>query len=181
VPLAASLGTASAEDQDGKHEMKRAPAAITSLSAASRCASRPPSDPSGSIPPIQEPVSNDRLPAFLGHNQPIRLSSGIHSSADISGNLKCHRKDASRIIFRFGQHDGFCHFDGDAFCRTAPQSPPFVRLLEQTRKIFFARPSKSETSSENELGSQRIGREIREGVQATEVSASPMLLLNCGA
>jgi len=26
--------------------MKRAPAAITSLSAASRCASRPPSDPS---------------------------------------------------------------------------------------------------------------------------------------
>jgi hypothetical protein len=41
------LGTASAEDEDGKHEMKRAPAAITSLSAASRCASRPPSDPSG--------------------------------------------------------------------------------------------------------------------------------------
>jgi len=50
LPLAASLGTASAEDQDGKHEMKRAPAAITSLSAASRCASRPPSDPSGSSP-----------------------------------------------------------------------------------------------------------------------------------
>jgi len=47
LPLAAFLGTASAEDQDGKHEMKRAPAAITSLSAASRCASRPPSDPSG--------------------------------------------------------------------------------------------------------------------------------------
>jgi len=47
LPLAASLGTASAEDQDGKHETKRAPAAITSLSAASRCASRPPSDPSG--------------------------------------------------------------------------------------------------------------------------------------
>jgi len=41
-----SLGTASAEDEDGKHEMKRAPAANTSLSAASRCASRPPSDPS---------------------------------------------------------------------------------------------------------------------------------------
>jgi len=41
------LGTASAEKQDGKHdEVKRAPAAITSLSAASRCASRPPSDPS---------------------------------------------------------------------------------------------------------------------------------------
>jgi hypothetical protein len=39
-------GTRSAEEQDGKHEMKRAPAAITSLSAASRCASRPPSDPS---------------------------------------------------------------------------------------------------------------------------------------
>jgi hypothetical protein len=39
-------GTACAEDEDGKHEMKRAPAAITSLSAASRCASRPPSDPS---------------------------------------------------------------------------------------------------------------------------------------
>jgi len=40
-------GTASAEEQDGKHdEVKRAPAAITSLSAASRCASRPPSDPS---------------------------------------------------------------------------------------------------------------------------------------
>jgi len=47
LPLAASLGTASAEEQDGKHEMERAPAAITSLSAASRCASRPPSDPSG--------------------------------------------------------------------------------------------------------------------------------------
>jgi hypothetical protein len=44
--LFARRGTASAEDEDGKHEMKRAPAAITSLSAASRCASRPPSDPS---------------------------------------------------------------------------------------------------------------------------------------
>jgi len=42
----AILGTASAEEQDGKHENKRAPAATTSLSAASRCASRPPSDPS---------------------------------------------------------------------------------------------------------------------------------------
>jgi len=42
----APLGTASAEGQDGKHENKRAPAAISSLSAASRCASRPPSDPS---------------------------------------------------------------------------------------------------------------------------------------
>jgi hypothetical protein len=40
------LGTASAKEQDGKHEMKRAPAANSSLSAASRCASRPPSDPS---------------------------------------------------------------------------------------------------------------------------------------
>jgi len=40
------LGTASAEEEVGKHENKRAPAAITSLSAASRCASRPPSDPS---------------------------------------------------------------------------------------------------------------------------------------
>jgi hypothetical protein len=39
-------GTRSAEDKDGKHEMKRAPAAITSLDAACRCASRPPSDPS---------------------------------------------------------------------------------------------------------------------------------------
>jgi hypothetical protein len=39
-------GTASAEHKTGKHETKRAPAAITSLSAASRCASRPPSDPS---------------------------------------------------------------------------------------------------------------------------------------
>ncbi|HEX3145299.1 MAG TPA: hypothetical protein VHQ64_15105 [Pyrinomonadaceae bacterium] len=41
-----SLGTASAEEQDGKHANKRAPAANSSLSAASRCASRPPSDPS---------------------------------------------------------------------------------------------------------------------------------------
>jgi hypothetical protein len=40
------LGTASAEEQDGKHANKRAPAANSSLSAASRCASRPPSDPS---------------------------------------------------------------------------------------------------------------------------------------
>jgi len=39
-------GTGSAEHKDGKHEMKRAPAAITSLSVACRCASRPPSDPS---------------------------------------------------------------------------------------------------------------------------------------
>jgi len=40
-------GTRSAEHKNGKHdEVKRAPAAITSLSAASRCASRPPSDPS---------------------------------------------------------------------------------------------------------------------------------------
>jgi len=54
-PLAASLfaftfrafgGTGSAEHKDGKHEMERAPAAITSLSVACRCASRPPSDPS---------------------------------------------------------------------------------------------------------------------------------------
>ena len=50
-----SLGTASADEQDGKHEMKRAPAAITSLSAASRCASRPPSDPS-----VQSPQSKSR-------------------------------------------------------------------------------------------------------------------------
>jgi hypothetical protein len=40
------LGTGSAEEEDGKHANKRAPAAITSLSAASRCASHPPSDPS---------------------------------------------------------------------------------------------------------------------------------------
>src|SRR5204863_4347267 len=39
-------GTRSADHKDGMHEMERAPAAITSLSAASRCASRPPSDPS---------------------------------------------------------------------------------------------------------------------------------------
>jgi len=39
-------GTASAEEKVGKHEMERAPAAITSLSAACRCASRPPSNPS---------------------------------------------------------------------------------------------------------------------------------------
>jgi hypothetical protein len=54
-PLLDSLGTASAEDEDGKHEMKRAPAAITSLSAASRCASRPPSDPS-----VQSPRNGTR-------------------------------------------------------------------------------------------------------------------------
>src|SRR5256885_9313047 len=46
----------SAEDKDGKHdEVKRAPAAITSLSAASRCASRPPSDPS-----VQSPLLGTR-------------------------------------------------------------------------------------------------------------------------
>jgi hypothetical protein len=44
--LGSIAGTRSAEHKDGKHEMERAPAAITSLSAASRCASRPPSDPS---------------------------------------------------------------------------------------------------------------------------------------
>jgi len=44
--LARFNGMASAQHQNGKHANKRAPAAITSLSAASRCASRPPSDPS---------------------------------------------------------------------------------------------------------------------------------------
>lgn len=64
--LGAARGTAGAEDQDGKHdEVKRAPAAITSLSAASRCASRPPSDPS-----VQSPLSRARsemtgLPASI--------------------------------------------------------------------------------------------------------------------
>src|SRR5881394_2242275 len=49
-------GTRTAEDKDGKHdEVKRAPAAITSLSAASRCASRPPSDPS-----VQSPRNGTR-------------------------------------------------------------------------------------------------------------------------
>jgi len=52
--LRALAGTRSAEDKDGKHANKRAPAAITSLSAASRCASRPPSDPSV-YPPEMEP------------------------------------------------------------------------------------------------------------------------------
>src|SRR5262249_30183359 len=48
-------GTGCAENKDGKHELKRAPAAITSLSAASRCASRPPSDPS-----VQSPRNGTR-------------------------------------------------------------------------------------------------------------------------
>jgi hypothetical protein len=60
------LGTASAEEQDGKHdEVKRAPAAITSLSAASRCASRPPSDPSVQSPRNWNPVRNDRVLPLL--------------------------------------------------------------------------------------------------------------------
>src|SRR5205807_10523642 len=54
-------GTASAEGEDGKHANKRAPAAITSLSAASRCASRPPSDPSDKSPRTWNPVRNDRV------------------------------------------------------------------------------------------------------------------------
>ena len=52
--LAGAHGTGSAEHKNGKHANKRAPAAITSLSAASRCASRPPSDPSV-YPPFLEP------------------------------------------------------------------------------------------------------------------------------
>jgi hypothetical protein len=60
-------GTVSAEDKDGKHdEVKRAPAAITSLSAASRCASRPPSDPSDKSPRTWNPVRNDRVLPHLG-------------------------------------------------------------------------------------------------------------------
>ncbi|MGZ5437503.1 MAG: hypothetical protein ACXWID_04050 [Pyrinomonadaceae bacterium] len=62
----AARGTAGAEDYIGKHdEVKRDPAAITSLSAACRCASRPPSDPSVQIPPIKSPVRNDRASCFL--------------------------------------------------------------------------------------------------------------------
>jgi len=51
---------------DGKHEMKRDPAAITSLSAACRCASRPPSDPSDKSPRNWNPVRNDRVLLHLG-------------------------------------------------------------------------------------------------------------------
>ena len=66
LALCSLRGTTSAEHKSGKHEeVKRAPAAITSLSAACRCASRPPSDPSVEFPPIKSPVRNDRASCFL--------------------------------------------------------------------------------------------------------------------
>jgi len=67
--LARFNGTGTAKHETGKHANKRAPAAITSLSAASRCASRPPSDPSV-IPPSWNPVRNDRVLLHLGPFQP---------------------------------------------------------------------------------------------------------------
>jgi len=66
--LAASLGTASAEDQDGKHETQTCPRRHH-FSERCKPLRQPPAERSFSlIPPIQEPVSNDRLPAFLGQS-----------------------------------------------------------------------------------------------------------------
>jgi hypothetical protein len=57
-------GTRRALSFVGKHEMERAPAAITSLSAACRCASRPPSDPSVLLPKCEPGQKWPGSPAF---------------------------------------------------------------------------------------------------------------------
>src|SRR5262245_32053813 len=76
------LGTASAEGEDGKHDMKRAPAAITSLSAASRCASRLPSDPS-----VQSPRNGTRseMTGFSRIYKPLSSNRAIKGFLELPG------------------------------------------------------------------------------------------------
>src|SRR5260370_8030147 len=74
--------------------MKRAPAAITSLSAACRCASRPPSDPSVKSPRNWNPVRNDRV---LPHLESIHFVpySGIGPALVRNPRLRSQNGDRS--------------------------------------------------------------------------------------
>jgi hypothetical protein len=116
----------------------RAPAAITPLDAASRCASHPPSNPLV-LPPKLNPVRNDWvLPLFI----PFLFSSSFSSSLQLTilparvFGLDCRLRPARR---RRSSCDEICHFDSDVFCLfdLGSSRAGVGRMAEAGCRLFF--------------------------------------------
>ena len=93
-------------------KVESAPSAITSLSAACRCASHPPSNPSV-------------LPPEIGTQSEMAGFSCILRPLITFAQLYCVRLPEKPPIGQVSTNsdslahsrcDGFCHFDGDVFC-----------------------------------------------------------------
>jgi hypothetical protein len=109
---------------------KRDPAAATSLSAACRCASHPPSNPSVNFPK-REPGPKGRVPPRL-----LSLLTIKKRPFSYAENF-CDALGAFARTFVFVAGDEICHFEGDVFCRIASWAKRFGAWNQSRRRLVF--------------------------------------------
>src|SRR5713226_2516544 len=124
------------------HAMKRAPAAITSLSASTAAAPAARRAILQINPPNWNPVRNDRVLPHLGRLLILFLFQNCnHARGRLRARLASQDDafaDRAESVTRStcGQNDGICHFDSDGFCRWAPELSWFSASQRTSRKCF---------------------------------------------
>ena len=106
----------------------RDPAANTSLSAACRCASRPPSDPSVKLSETRTRSKRPGSPSFT------RLFSKTTENQAPFVNL-CQPPRKPQQYNRLTACDEICHFHSDVFCRILPSGKRFATLKPRKRGL----------------------------------------------